>query len=175
MEDEKMKIVKLLRFKKLLEENNIFDFNIESFESRVAFQKLVYLAQELFGMKFDYSFNLYLRGPYSPSLADDYYRLCEIEEDKTIEINDEEKEKFEKFRYFIKSKKVEDWELIATIHYVWENNKHLLSKPMWLPRLTEEKLTDMVVKKVADLKEVDENRVRKILEEIKKISSQRHL
>ncbi len=51
---------------------------LESREARVRLQKVVFLlaeagvVEELGG----YSFSLYIHGPYSPALADDYYRLA---------------------------------------------------------------------------------------------------
>lgn len=125
-------------------------------------------------MDFGYSFNLYLRGPYSPSLADDYYRLDIIkEEEKRVVYDTGNLKKFENFKNFIKTKAPEDLELIATIHYIWESNKHLLNKPT-LSRFKEEELIKMIVKKVVDLKGANEVKVRKNLEEIKKISAQKH-
>jgi len=46
--------------------------NNDSFESRMKAQKLAYIIQSLLG-KHLYSFNFYVRGPYSPDLARDYF------------------------------------------------------------------------------------------------------
>lgn len=46
----------------------------EHFENRLKLQKYVYLAS-YFGLDMDYRYNMYLRGPYSPGLAEDYYTL----------------------------------------------------------------------------------------------------
>ena len=43
-----------------------------SFEDRLRLQKYVYIMERL-GLDLGYSFSGYLRGPYSPDLADDYY------------------------------------------------------------------------------------------------------
>ena len=51
---------------------------LSEFEGRKILQKIMYLLQEMprrWG--FGYSFNLYIRGPYSPALADSAYRLLE--------------------------------------------------------------------------------------------------
>ena len=46
------------------------------FGARLRIQKYTYLAGKL-GLKHGYSYSLYRYGPYSPSLADDYYALAE--------------------------------------------------------------------------------------------------
>ena len=46
------------------------------FDTRLRIQKYTYLAGKL-GLKHGYSYSLYRYGPYSPSLADDYYALAE--------------------------------------------------------------------------------------------------
>lgn len=46
--------------------------------NRIKAQKLVYFGKEL-GLPLDYDFNLYLYGPYSSALADDYFRMSEEE------------------------------------------------------------------------------------------------
>lgn len=47
-------------------------FDVETFDDRLRMQKLVYLAGE-FGLDHGYSYDMYLYGPYSPELANDYY------------------------------------------------------------------------------------------------------
>ena len=44
-------------------------------DDRIAIQKLVCLVQEA-GLQLGYSYNWYVRGPYSPSLTGDYYQLA---------------------------------------------------------------------------------------------------
>ena len=58
----------------ILEERSIFTFDVDSIESRKILQKYVYLAKN-FESNFQYFYNLYIHGPYSPSLAEDYYHL----------------------------------------------------------------------------------------------------
>ncbi len=64
----------LLSFIRMLEERGIFRFDLDSFESRLRLQKYVYLARP-FGLRLGYGYSLYIRGPYSPELARDYYAL----------------------------------------------------------------------------------------------------
>ena len=49
-----------------------------SFEDRFMIQKYVYLAR-YFGLNMGYGFGMYLHGPYSRRLSDDYYSLAEDE------------------------------------------------------------------------------------------------
>jgi len=150
----------LAKFEKLLREAGIHKFNIDLFESRLKLQKHVYLAQEMFGMKFDYPFNLYLRGPYSPVLAGDYYKLPEFEGELGKVRYD--KNKFERFEEFVKGKNAKELEVIATTHLVWTRNKQLIDFGIY----SKERLEELVVKKVVDLKKANENHVRNILKEI---------
>jgi len=50
-----------------------FQMDKDQFEHRLIAQKMVYLLR-LKGAKFAYPYNLYVRGPYSPLLAGEYYR-----------------------------------------------------------------------------------------------------
>lgn len=43
-------------------------FNLEEFDDRLRFQKLVFIAKKM-GHNLGYTFNWYARGPYSPSLT----------------------------------------------------------------------------------------------------------
>jgi hypothetical protein len=48
----------------------------ETFGDRLSLQKATYLAQEA-GLPLGYRYSWYLKGPYSPELARDYFRLAE--------------------------------------------------------------------------------------------------
>ena len=48
---------------------------ISTINERIALQKVVCLVQEA-GLQLGYSYNWYMRGPYSPSLASDYYQIA---------------------------------------------------------------------------------------------------
>ncbi len=48
---------------------------LDGFPARLRAQKAVYLLQAL-GFPTRYDFNMYIRGPYSPGLADDYMALA---------------------------------------------------------------------------------------------------
>jgi len=49
--------------------------DVSSIDGRIAMQKAIYLAQ-VAGLPLGYDFNWYVKGPYSRSLADDYYRAA---------------------------------------------------------------------------------------------------
>jgi len=48
--------------------------DLSSFDRRLALQKLVYLFQQA-GVHLGYSYNWYLRGPYSPALTEEAFNL----------------------------------------------------------------------------------------------------
>jgi len=54
--------------------------SISTISERIALQKVVCLTQEA-GLQLGYSFNWYMRGPYSPALASDYYLLASMQQD----------------------------------------------------------------------------------------------
>ncbi|TRZ53105.1 MAG: hypothetical protein D4S01_01830 [Dehalococcoidia bacterium] len=70
-----MSLTKLLSFVKFLESKADFRFDVEKFEHRLMLQKYVYIAK-FFGLNLGYPYSIYLRGPYSSALADDYYELA---------------------------------------------------------------------------------------------------
>ena len=69
-------------FLKLLYENKLIDCDKNprdsSVDTRIRIQKFVYFAKNVFGLGFSYVHMLYKHGPYSPSLANDYYLLPDI-------------------------------------------------------------------------------------------------
>jgi len=150
------KLLKLAKFVDLLKETKIYRFNITSFRSRLRLQKYMYIAERMFGLKFNYPFNLYLKGPYSSALADDYYKLSEFKKD--LDKIRYDKDKFEKFKEFVKDKNSTELEVIAITHFAWKANKHLINKIY-----PKEKLEELVVRKVINLKRSDEKFVRKVL------------
>ena len=105
---------KLGRFIKALEDAGIYKFKIDTFEDRLKLQKIVYIAH-YFGVDLGYTFNEYIRGPYSPELADDYYELNESWNSKELkDLKPLEDEKMEKLIEFLKGKSTHELEGIAT-------------------------------------------------------------
>jgi len=66
----------LKRVLHLLAGATLRDFDAETIGSRLRIQKAVYIFKALGSPNAaDYRYNLYIRGPYSPALAKDYYSL----------------------------------------------------------------------------------------------------
>jgi uncharacterized protein YwgA len=63
-----------------LEEATGRRFDPRSFAGRLRIQKAIYLLRSMgHPVARHYSYNMYLRGPYSPQLTQDYYRLMETD------------------------------------------------------------------------------------------------
>lgn len=101
----------------------IGNFNSEefasSFDSRLIFQKTVYLLQA-FGLYLGFKFSWYLRGPYSPTLAHDGYELAQMTQDIPLArfTRLQSERKLKQFIDFLGSRKNDpDWlEILASIH-----------------------------------------------------------
>ncbi|MEM2148974.1 MAG: hypothetical protein QXO46_03780 [Nitrososphaerota archaeon] len=66
-------------FIRFLEDRLGYVFNVEEeFDKRFFLQKYVFLAK-YFGLDLGYDYSLYIYGPYSRDLADDYYELTCLE------------------------------------------------------------------------------------------------
>ena len=98
--------------------NRLGGGKVDSFTDRLMSQKIHYLAQAC-GISPAYSYNLYLRGPYSPALANDLFAIKEagISGDKTKFIPDELNKKFENLYNVIKGKNPRDLEVAITLHW----------------------------------------------------------
>ena len=93
---------------------------VDSFSQRLKSQKIQYFAQ-LFKVSPHYNFNLYVRGPYSPSLARDLFFIKEknIKPEKSKFIPNELEERFDKLNNFIKkTSSIRELELAATLHWL---------------------------------------------------------
>ncbi len=123
-------------------------------------QKYVYLARNLFGMDFNYPFNLYIRGPYSPKLADDYYKLNKSGENLSNVPYD--KNKFDGFKDYVTGRTPKELEVIATILYLWKTNERLLETGTY----SEEKINKLIVEKVHDLKDIKKDFIEEKLKEL---------
>ena len=60
---------------------------IGKLDDRILLQKAVYLGQ-LHGADLGYRYGWYLRGPYCPTLAADYYQLSEALQTESIDLTD---------------------------------------------------------------------------------------
>ena len=99
--------IALKAFIEALKECLDFDFNVSKFDHRLKMQKLVYLAKVMGVPNLNYDYSLYLRGPYSQALADDYYDLSH---EKNLDSIAEETQKimkneaFKRFSELVKDK-----------------------------------------------------------------------
>jgi uncharacterized protein YwgA len=120
----------LLVLKLILEELGQ-ETKIESVDDRKRIQKAIYISQ-LSGLDLGYRYGWYLMGPYSRTLAKDYYELASalVSEDiPTRNLNSSVKDKLAKVKQlFDKPAEFDltqtDWlELIASWHYLRKVNK----------------------------------------------------
>jgi uncharacterized protein YwgA len=90
----------LASFIELLKDNGLLAFDVlgndrENFVNRLKIQKYVFIATKCFNLDFGYSYSLYRYGPYSPTLAEDYYELAENPKIFEHDTNDPLPEKFD--------------------------------------------------------------------------------
>jgi uncharacterized protein YwgA len=107
-------------FLTFLAEKCNFNFDLNSFDHRLMLQKYVYIAK-FFGWKHNYNYTLYIRGPYSRELADDYYKINETNIPQLPKISDNFEE--EKFTYLTKNRNISWLEAGTTILLVHKSYK----------------------------------------------------
>jgi hypothetical protein len=115
-------LAELNSFIKILHDEMGFDFDAGNFKDRFRLQKFVFLAK-YFGWDNSYSYNIYLRGPYSKELADHYYSFQKIE-NNTIPIVPLKSFHKNEFFTLIKNKYNYWFEAASTIISLMENYKH---------------------------------------------------
>jgi uncharacterized protein YwgA len=103
------------------------DIQLDGFTDRKILQKKIYLLQ-LTGIDLGFRYNWYVKGPYSPALADAAFALREeIQYDNEYEgyqLNPKTENKFEKLDEIIKlpdtfEAEEHEWlELLASLHYL---------------------------------------------------------
>jgi len=163
MKSKEEKLRNLATFVNILEKSAIHKFNLDDFISRLRMQKYVYLAR-FFGFDLGYRYNLYLRGPYSPDLAEDYYQLKDRGEwaDSSIPAI-----KFDKFARLVREKDHGWLEIATTIHFIWESNRSLREKY----GLSREELKTFAIKRTGDVKShVGKRFIEGVFEELEKAS-----
>jgi len=93
---------------------------IDRFENRLIIQKAVFLL-ELIGMKFDYNFSLYVRGPYSPDLASELYaHEGKLHNMKPCPLSESEKEKITRVYELSNEFEPKILEIMATYLFIWK-------------------------------------------------------
>lgn len=98
---------RLANFLRALHDVGIIDFDKRLFKHRLKLQKYVYIARK-FGFATDYNYSLYIHGPYSSSLAHDYYELNDFKGREPTPLDS-------RFVKLVKNKSDEWLELAATI------------------------------------------------------------
>lgn len=95
------------------------------FNQRLILQKTIYILQKGFGIDLGYHFSLYIKGPYSPSLAKDGYELIgNYERLPRLRFTDPKYEqKFTQFLAFLEPMKNDETklELCADLLYFYNN------------------------------------------------------
>lgn len=98
-----------------------FYFKIKNdFSFRMKVQKFVYIAK-YYGWNHNYPYSMYIRGPYSSLLSDDYYNpdIINWEPLKIREFN------LDEFKKFIKEKSIEYLEAVSTLLFLKNSNNNL--------------------------------------------------
>lgn len=119
-----MKVLHML-YLLLIELNfNVKDY-IYSKSVRIQFQKLVYLLK-VAGLDFGYRYNLYINGPYSPSLATDGYKLYEehgdFQSNLSVKLSDRGVEIVDKVKLMLMDRldDIEWLELLSTMIFLFQ-------------------------------------------------------
>ncbi|MDR2966427.1 MAG: hypothetical protein LBU74_00565 [Methanobacteriaceae archaeon] len=110
---------KLNVFINLLKDKIGFSFNIEDFDDRLKLQKYVFISK-YFGFNHSYVYNLYIRGPYSSDLANDYYDISPNEFTSNISL----KIDMDSFSSLIKDKDIKWLESAATMLSLYSSYKN---------------------------------------------------
>jgi uncharacterized protein YwgA len=134
--------LKLLAFIKFLETECGFKFKVHSFSHRIRLQKYVFIAKFM-GWPNEYDYNIYIRGPYSPDLAKDYYSLDissapSVRVEKLLPNLDKEG-----FTQTIHQKEIEWLEVATTMLSLYNNNKDKVQR---------ENITNMLLERTKDIK-----------------------
>lgn len=145
---------------KFLEKEAGFKFDVEKFEHRLMLQKYVFISKFL-GLNLGYSHSIYLRGPYSSALADDYYKLVEYyssyREDYTKAL---ESLDTEKFLEVIEEKDAKWLEIASTILSVYDRHRK---------KFYGAELEEYVISISCNIKStIEVEKIRRIFKELKK-------
>ena len=107
----------LASFLKALDANSIMSFDKRRFNHRLKLQKYVFIARN-FGFITPYNYSLYIHGPYSSNLADDYYHIGSYEDKEAAELDS-------RFVKLVKNKSEVWLELATTIIMIKERYENI--------------------------------------------------
>lgn len=147
----------LSSFLSLLEENMRWEFDLDNFDDRLRLQKYVHLA-EGFGFDNPYSYGMYLHGPYSPDLAQDYYSELPSSDPGHESLSGFQAEKFIQF---IQGRETRWLEVAATIRAHTKQYEY---------RVEEEGLSQIVIEKTMEDKDEDRQYVEEVFAELRQAS-----
>jgi uncharacterized protein YwgA len=96
---------------------------METFSERKKVQKAVYLLDKTFGLNFDYSYNWYLYGPYSPEVTQIIFRVLQDKTHNPVNTNilqEEEIKKIKRMKEFLGSdiQSTDQLELLASVQFL---------------------------------------------------------
>ncbi len=119
--------------------------NSKTFESRLKAQKLSYILQEILNTQLCGDFNFYVKGPYSPALAYEYFNSSKDFEEGLTNYPVKEKEIYElnRVKQLIETLNPQQLEIIASLLYLKKEG------------LSEEKAEEKLHKLKPHLKEED--------------------
>lgn len=96
---------------------------METFAERKKVQKMVYLLDKAVGMNFDFPYNWYLHGPYSPDVTRIIFDV--VEKHQKVESNPNSLDsndfrKIERLKSFLKADidSIDELELLVSVHYL---------------------------------------------------------
>ena len=118
---------------------------VGTFEQRLRTQKVQYFAQ-LFRVSFKYQYNLYMRGPYAPALAEDLYKIKELNLKADVDkfIPEKLEQRFSDLHSFISKRSTRELEVAATYHWFLKvaelNEKTAITKLVEWKGATEEEI-----------------------------------
>jgi len=122
-----MVLKNLLLFMNFLEKEAGFKFDVEKFEHRLMLQKYVFISKFM-GLNLGYPYSIYLRGPYSSELADDYYKLADHYLSYTGDYTEATGSlDTKKFLEVIEGKDVKWLEIASTILSVYDRHREIIS------------------------------------------------
>lgn len=118
--------VRIEPFLRLLYDNKLIDCGgnpqAAAKKTQIKIQKFVYFAQTCFGLGFDYRHTLYIYGPHSPTLTNDYFRIRDIKDIPSGKPGSWPGEG--EFLDFAKSHNDVDWlEIASTLVYLYKSRR----------------------------------------------------
>jgi len=154
MANDYEKVLGIIKFLNLNLRNPTPD---EHFRDRLIIQKITHISQFL-GLGLNYDFNLYIKGPYSPQLTEDYYKFHNNESISSLNLSSASSLSNEEINYLkkiknmifsqplFKSHKVDLLQAISTIMYFIRDTPSLSDEDLILKTKNEKPyLTDRII------------------------------